>query len=122
MTQYVIWRRRLLDPERLDLREAGHPADGLAHVPSLVGINHLTQKHFIELSFPKNNEGLGQKQSNQRVVWSNHLPDESTPANVILQISADFHLELGPAIFKCICAELQKNTTDSEKNNKMFYV
>lgn len=54
MTQNVVWRRRLLDPQRFELREPGHPADRLGYIPSLVGIDHLTYtcKRW-SLSLPK---------------------------------------------------------------------
>ena len=50
VTQDVVRGRGLFDPKRFELREAGHPADGLAHVPSLVGIDHLqTQEELSTL-------------------------------------------------------------------------
>lgn len=59
VTQDVIWRRRLLDPERPELSQSGHPADGLGHVPPLVCIDHLIQKHFSVLLHDKNGGGTG---------------------------------------------------------------
>ena len=112
VTQDVIWTRGLLDPQRFELSQAGHPADGLGYVPPLVGINHLTQKHFSMLPFPDVNIMI-EKRPHQSVIGSNHLPYEAAPARVVLEISADFHLELSPAALQCICAELQKHTVKS---------
>lgn len=47
VSQYVVWRRGLLDPKRFDLCQLGHPADGLGNVPPLVGIDHLTQTKYV---------------------------------------------------------------------------
>lgn len=44
MTQDVIWRRGLLDPKGFDLSQSGHPTYGLGYIPSLVGVDHLTEK------------------------------------------------------------------------------
>lgn len=44
VTQDVIWTRGLLDPERIELSQAGHPPDGLSYIPPLVSIDHLTRK------------------------------------------------------------------------------
>lgn len=46
MTQDVIWTRGLLDPERSELSQAGHPSDGLSYVPPLVSVDHLRHKHY----------------------------------------------------------------------------
>lgn len=46
VTQDVIWTRGLLDPQRSELSQAGHPPDGLGYVPPLVGVDHLTRKHL----------------------------------------------------------------------------
>lgn len=85
MTQDVIWTRGLLDPQRFELRQAGHPADGLGYVPSLVGIDHLTEEHFSMLLFPDVNIMTGEKiQPHQSFIGSNHLPYEAAPAHVVL--------------------------------------
>ena len=49
VTQDVVWTRGLLNPKRFELSQVGHPADGLGHVPSLVGIDHLMQNKTLVL-------------------------------------------------------------------------
>lgn len=83
MTQDVIRRGGLLDPQRFDLSQSGHPADGLGYVPSLVGIDHLTQSR-VEVNKIPNCKLKGEQQPYQCVTGSNHLPDEATPPNVVL--------------------------------------
>lgn len=48
------------------------------------------------------------KPTDQSVVGSDHLSDESTPADVVLQVGAHLQLEPGPAAAESICAELQE--------------
>lgn len=52
----------------------------------------------------------GTKSTDQSVTGSNHLPDEAAPAYVVPKVSTNLHLELGPSVFECICAELQRHT------------
>lgn len=49
VTQDVIWTRGLLDPERIELSQAGHPPDGLSYIPPLVSIDHLARKTSLAL-------------------------------------------------------------------------
>lgn len=44
VTQDVIWTCGFLDPERFEVRQTGHPSDGLSYIPPLVRIDHLTRK------------------------------------------------------------------------------
>lgn len=52
-----------------------------------------------------------ENQPYQCIFRPDHLPYEAASADVVLQISTDFHLELCPSIFKRFCAELQKKNT-----------
>ena len=70
----VVGAGRLLDPVRIERRQPAHPVDRLADVPALVGID-------------------GQHQ-----LGPDLLADDPDPAQVVLDVRADLHLEPGPAL------------------------
>ena len=45
VTEHVVRRRGLLDPQRTTGRELTHPRHRLPHVPALVRVHHLQQRH-----------------------------------------------------------------------------
>ena len=69
MSKDVIWRCGLLNPKWLELSELGHPINGLANFPALIGIGH------------------------QKSIWPDCLTHDSTTTFVIIDILPNLDLE-----------------------------
>ena len=66
----VVRAGGLLDPERVELGQAGHAGDGLGHAPDLVGIDH------------------------QEAVGADDLAHDAAAAHVVLEVGADLELDV----------------------------
>ena len=69
----VVGAGRLLDPVRVERREPRHPVDRDADIPALVGVD------------------------GEHPVGPDLVADDPHPADVVLDVGADLHLEPGPA-------------------------
>jgi hypothetical protein len=73
MAQHIVRVRWFFDPPWAEFRKGFHGGDGLAHIPSLIGVHH------------------------KLVVRSDFVTHDCSAANIILDIAADLHFEICPA-------------------------
>ena len=72
VAQYVVGARGFFNPVGIIFRQFKHPANGIVHIPELVGVHH------------------------QKIVRTDLFADDCGAAFVLFEIAPDFHLECGP--------------------------